>query len=150
MTRDPELVLRSDGVWCDAAFSEDRRYRFALWRFFDLSPRILNMVCLNWSRASEMDDDITVTKGVHFARAWGYGGFTMTNIFGMGSTDPKALRRATDPVGAGNDAWIAREAEVGEPCSEPVEGMCWCSAHWTEWLNRERTIQRWLGREQAA
>lgn len=86
----------------NASFSPDRRYRFALWRFWDERPKVM-FVCLNPSTADEIKNDATVRRCIAFAHQWGYGGVYVCNIFGLRSTNPKGLFVEPDPVGRGND-----------------------------------------------
>lgn len=44
---------------------------------------------------------------IGFARSWGYGGLEVVNLFAYRATDPRALRRAGDPVGPQNRRHIA-------------------------------------------
>ena len=69
---------------------------------------------LNPSTADEVDSDPTITRCVHYARRWGYGGLLMTNIFALRSTDPKVLYRHPEPVGEENDAWLKSCAAMAE------------------------------------
>ncbi len=86
-----------------ASFSPCRKYRYALWRIWDESKPFLVGLCLNPSTADENFDDPTVAGMVKRARAWGYGGLVMLNIFAWRSTDPKGLLIPADPVGPDND-----------------------------------------------
>lgn len=68
---------------------------------------------LNPSVACEVFNDPTVERCERRARAGGYGGVTVVNIFALRSTDPKALYKAADPIGPWNDTAIldvARQA----------------------------------------
>lgn len=94
-----------------AAFSPCRRYRYALWRMWDEERPIVLFVCLNPSAADEARDDPTVRRCLGYARAWGFGGLRLANLFALRATDPAALRRADDPTGPANDRWIARMAQ---------------------------------------
>ncbi|MEM6758104.1 MAG: DUF1643 domain-containing protein [Pseudomonadota bacterium] len=89
-----------------AVYSDCERYRYSLTRTWDSSGRQVNFVMLNPSTATEVQNDPTVERCERRARALGYGGFSVTNIFAWRDTDPRALRRARDPVGDGNDAAI--------------------------------------------
>ena len=61
-------------------------------------------VRLNPSKATEVQSDPTVERCERRARALGYGGIRVTNIFAWRETDPKQLRAAAAPVGPDNDA----------------------------------------------
>lgn len=65
---------------------------------------------LNPSTADDKEDDQTVKKLIGFARKWGYGGFTLVNLFSLRSTDPRVLAGHRDPVGMATDATIQRVA----------------------------------------
>ena len=75
-------------IHSDALFSEDRIYRYALWRTWDESlPKAL-FIGLNPSTADEIQDDPTIRRCIRYSMDWGYGGYIMGNIFGYRSTDP--------------------------------------------------------------
>jgi len=87
----------------ETIFSPDRVYRYTLWRSWDMfNERFLMTIGLNPSTADEERDDPTIRRCVGFAKAWGYGGLLMTNLFAYRSTDPDALYEVVDPVGAEN------------------------------------------------
>ncbi len=90
-----------------AVYSPCERYRYLLTRTWDpTGPRVL-FVMLNPSTATEAQNDPTVERCERRARVLGYGAFRVCNIFAWRDTDPKAMRAASEPVGAGNDAAIA-------------------------------------------
>lgn len=89
-----------------ALFSPDRKYRYSLWRLWEPSKLFAVFVMLNPSTADEVKNDPTVERCERRARALGFGGLTVVNIFALRSTDPKALYKAADPVGERNDAEI--------------------------------------------
>jgi hypothetical protein len=88
-----------------AVYSPCERYRYALTRIWGTGPRVL-FVMLNPSTATEVQNDPTVERCERRARALGYGGFRVCNIFAWRDTDPRAMRAAADPVGPANDAAI--------------------------------------------
>jgi hypothetical protein len=70
---------------------------------------------LNPSTADETKDDPTIRRCVAFAKAWGYGGLFMTNLFAFRATDPADMKRAADPYGWDNDhtlTSLARRAGI--------------------------------------
>lgn len=93
-----------------AIFSSCRRYRYRLWRRWDGARASLLFCMLNPSTADESDNDPTVERCERRARAMGFGGLVVTNIFAWRSTDPKMLYALADPVGPDNDATILEEA----------------------------------------
>ena len=89
-----------------ATYSDCERYRYALTRVWDTAGGTALFVMLNPSTATEVQNDPTVERCERRARALGFGGFRVTNIFAWRDTDPRAMRRAADPVGPENDAAI--------------------------------------------
>ena len=70
---------------------------------------------LNPSTADAAQDDPTIRRCIGFARAWGFAGVEIVNLFALRSTDPRALRRSCDPCGSDNDAHVrvaARRAHL--------------------------------------
>jgi hypothetical protein len=75
-----------------AEFSEpDRVYRYRLWRRWADGPMLM-VIGLNPSTADERDNDPTIRRCIGYAKAWGFAGLEMLNIFSYRATDPKALR----------------------------------------------------------
>ncbi len=90
-----------------AEFSQCERYRYALWRIWDKKGPFVLFLMLNPSTADAVKDDPTISKCQAYARAWGYGGVYIGNIYGYRSTDPKMLEFVDDPVGPDNDKWLS-------------------------------------------
>lgn len=74
-----------------AIFSEDRRWRYALWRYWDQDVAPLMVIGLNPSTADEVSDDPTVRRCLGYARDWGFGGLRMLNAFAWRATDPQRM-----------------------------------------------------------
>jgi hypothetical protein len=109
------------GTEATATFSPCRRYRYALTRTWADAPGAV-FVTLNPSTADALADDPTIRRCIGFARAWGCGGLTVVNLFGLRATDPAQLTRVHDPVGPDNDVVIrdvvTRAADF--PAQRPV------------------------------
>ena len=90
-----------------ASLDRTRRYRYRLRRDWQTSPRRVTFIMLNPSTADARVLDPTIRRCVGFARAWGFGGLDVVNLFAWRSTRPEALRRVADPVGPRNHAAIA-------------------------------------------
>lgn len=89
-----------------ASYSECDSYRYALTRVWDEAGRRVLFVMLNPSKATEVANDPTVERCERRARALGFGGMRVVNIFAFRATDPRDLKAATDPCGPENDAAI--------------------------------------------
>lgn len=89
-----------------AIYSDCERYRYSLTRVWDGTISLVQFVMLNPSTATEIQNDPTVERCERRARALGYGGFCVTNIFAWRDTDPRKMRMANDPVGPENDSAI--------------------------------------------
>ncbi|MGV8094492.1 MAG: DUF1643 domain-containing protein [Mangrovibacterium sp.] len=74
-----------------AIFSDDRKYRFALWRKWDQNKPLVMFIGLNPSTANETDPDPTIRRVTNFAKSWGYGGFYMMNLFAYVTPYPQEL-----------------------------------------------------------
>ena len=94
-----------------AVYSDCERYRYSLTRVWDAGGKRALFVMLNPSTATEVQNDPTVERCERRARALGFGAFRVTNIFAWRDTDPRAMRRAADPVGPGNDSAILEGAD---------------------------------------
>jgi hypothetical protein len=92
-----------------AIFSPDRTYRYVLKRVWQSRQPSLVVIGLNPSTADERLDDPTIRRCQGYARLWGYGGLVMLNLFGLRSTDPKALYQHDAPIGPDNDVHIQSE-----------------------------------------
>src|ERR1700739_364427 len=98
------------GVGCReswAVFSPDRKWRYRMVRVWDSDKPRLGWVVLNGSGPDEHRTDATVRRCIGFARAWGYGGVDIANLYGLVSKNPGALPYPFDPVGPDNDAHLA-------------------------------------------
>ncbi|MEH6833588.1 MULTISPECIES: DUF1643 domain-containing protein [Falsihalocynthiibacter] len=89
-----------------AVYSDCEAYRYSLTRVWDEAAARVFFIMLNPSTATEVQNDPTVERCERRARALGYGGFRVANIFAWRDTDPRKMRAATDPVGPENDRTI--------------------------------------------
>lgn len=98
----------------DAELSSCRKYRYALWRTWDEDKMKVMFIGLNPSTANEFKDDPTVTRCISYAKQWGYGGIIMGNIFAYRTSSTDEMKRAEDPIGRENDAWLNRLSEQAD------------------------------------
>lgn len=94
-----------------ACFSEDRRYRYGLWRRWARGGPWVTFLMLNPSLADIEHSDPTVTRCERFSQAWGCAGIEVVNVFGLISPQPRDLFGKRDPVDhvtGANDAHIRR------------------------------------------
>ncbi len=102
-----------------AKFSECRRYRYSLWRVWDTTKPKIMFIGLNPSTANETKNDPTIRRVIEMAKAWGFGGVYMMNLFAWVSAYPEELLKCDDPVGE-NDDYLTN---VSEMVKEIV--FCW-------------------------
>lgn len=89
-----------------AIISECGTYRYTLSRCWDPPKPSCAFVMLNPSTADATQDDPTIRRCIGFAKAWGYGGVDVLNLFALRATDPSALRSHPDPIGPDNDEYL--------------------------------------------
>lgn len=92
-----------------ATFSPCGEYRYHLWRTWAPGPRVL-WIMLNPSEADANKDDPTIRRCLGYARAWGFGGIEVVNLYAHRTPYPNLLLRPhlSDPVGPENDAHILK------------------------------------------
>ena len=88
-------------------FSDCRAYRYLLWREWIGGDGYAMFVGLNPSTADETKDDPTIRRCVGFAKAWGYAGLCMANLFAFRATNPMEMKATADPIGPDNDTHLA-------------------------------------------
>lgn len=113
MPSDTELSVHVDqkedlaGGLAAAVFdSPARTYRYLLTRIWDPSVKPVVFLMLNPSTADALEDDPTIRRCTSFAKREQSGGLVVVNLFGLRSTDPRALLHHHDPVGRHNDAFV--------------------------------------------
>ena len=122
-----------------AVYSDCEAYRYALTRVWDAGGRRALFIMLNPSTATEVQNDPTVERCERRARALGFGGFRVTNIFAWRDTDPKKMRAAADPVGPGNDAAIEESCPWVD---QIIAGWGTHGAHLERGADVERLLRR--------
>lgn len=95
-----------------AVFSDDRRFRYRLWRVWDESLPMANLLMLNPSTADETKGDATVDRQCERVKRLGYGSLFVTNAYAFKATDPKELKRAGYPIGPENNEHIITVAKM--------------------------------------
>lgn len=137
------MLNGDDWAASGAHFDAMRVYRYALWRVWDLAEPLVTFCMLNPSTADEHFLDPTIRRCIAFAKEWGFGGLIVVNAFALRSTDPGALYRAQDPIGAENDAAILRARDISERviCAWGVHGA---------FMGRGAGVLELIGRERAS
>lgn len=94
--------------WAEFSKESKPRCRWALGRDFEGQKEkgLALFVGLNPSRAGADLDDMTVTKGMGFARAWDLGGTVHANAFPFITPYPDQLAECTTREMEENDRWM--------------------------------------------
>ena len=132
-----------------AVFSDCQNYRYRLWR--EICPFGANQalfIMLNPSTADAEMDDPTIRRCVNFARDWDCALMWVVNLFALRSTDPNALKKATDPVGPENRRHIQNLASTvrdSHQLNNGGEGFVVC-AWGTQGtlLDQDKAVLGWL------
>lgn len=85
-----------------AIFSEDKKYRYVLWRIWDKNKPLIMFIGLNPSTANEYIDDPTIRRIKTFTKIWEYGGFYMLNLFTYITVYPEELIKCNNPLKLAN------------------------------------------------
>lgn len=122
----------------DATFSRGDQNRLTLTRRWDANLPVVCFIGLNPSTADHQTDDPTVRRWMHFAKAWGYGGFVAVNLFPFRSSSPAVCRQWADWVNNGPD-WYARDDIVAnidvvarEAKAAALVVACWGAGAWDD------------------
>lgn len=117
------MLLKKSKPATGAVFSDDRTYRYHLWRTENnIRREHVMFIGLNPSTADETEDDMTIKKCLGFAKQWGFKGIHMLNLFAHRATQPDDLLLTEEPIGnvTRNDNLVAY---YGQRCGKVV--VCW-------------------------
>lgn len=128
----PELIYDQKG----ALFSDDRRYRYVLWRIWNPDLPLILFIGLNPSTACETQNDPTISRVIQFAKTWNYGGIYMCNLFAYVTPYPEELKRIIDPI-CENDIHLKA---YGSLCQDIL--FAW--GNFKEAENRAKLISSWF------
>lgn len=121
-----------------AEFSSDRLYRYTLEiQVAKKNHRMIQFIGLNPSTADEKLDDATMRRLKRFTADWGYGWFTMTNLFAYRTRDPYIMKTIGDPIGPLNNYWLKHVAEN-------VDLIVCCWGNHGTWRGRDRVVLDFL------
>lgn len=100
--------IKSPSDGSGVIFDPSVRYRYLLWREWQIyAPRIV-FVMLNPSTADATRDDPTIRRCISFARRWSFGSLDVVNLFAYRATEPAMLAQVDDPVGPDNEFHLKR------------------------------------------
>lgn len=140
-TEHEQLAFPAPRPASTAELDDSGRYRYDLTRTWSPSGPRCGWVMLNPSTADADRDDPTIRRCIGYARAWGFGGITVRNLFAYRARNPADLATAADPVGPGNDAWLA-----GRWDGVTVVVAAWGTGRWPMLGGRASHVARILRR----
>jgi hypothetical protein len=142
--KSPIPEMRNTG----ATFSDDTKYRYHLWRIWGSASRSQHLVFigLNPSTADQVENDVTITKCVGFARAQAADGIHMFNLYGFRTAYPRELLEVDSPVHhpCGYDPNTNVIAYYANRCRRVV--VCWgaVSQAWQKKMRMQERIHEVL------
>lgn len=130
----------------DASMSRCGRYRWTLTRCWDFHAPWCGWIMLNPSTADHREDDATIRRCMGFARAWGYGGITVLNLFALRATNPQELRTHPQPINCQGqiEAYDRLLVEHGTDSVLPLMIAAW-GAHGSLYRRSDHVV--WLFRQ---
>lgn len=142
--RAPDLfgVAFADTIKRSANLSPCGTYRWTLTRTWSSEGGHVCFIGLNPSTADHRIDDPTVRRWTHFARSWGYGGFTAVNLYPFRASRPPECRRWSNYMDNGPD-WHARDRLLSnadvvaeEAKAAALVVACWGAGAWDDfWVD---------------
>lgn len=109
-----QTEIPCDIVTRGAILSPCEKYRYKLWRIWDITKPDVLFIMLNPSTADATKDDPTITRCINFAKSWGYGGLYVGNLCAFRTKKPEILHKAHfenfDVVGPRNNEYISEMA----------------------------------------
>lgn len=91
-----------------AIFSEDGKYRYALWRSWSQYRKPLMFIGLNPSTANGTMNDPTITRLMARADQEGFGGLLAGNLYALVSSNPSVLLGEGDTIGPETDDYLLK------------------------------------------
>ncbi len=92
-----------------AFFSRDKKYRYLLKRIWNSSQSKLLFIMLNPSDADFIKDDPTIRRLISFSKKWGYGGFSVCNLYSYITSSPSVLYRSSNILGHKNKSFVKKQ-----------------------------------------
>jgi hypothetical protein len=114
------LSFVNAGVARSAVVSPCGTYRYELRRVWAAGP-LCGWIMLNPSTADAEQDDPTIRRCMGFARAWGYAGIVVRNLYALRATDPRELATHPQPWGPDNDTHLMNAVD------DPITVCAWGS-----------------------
>jgi hypothetical protein len=129
-----------------AVISGDGNYRYHLRRTIAPRGRLATFILLNPSTADAWVDDPTIRKCIGFCQRWGCGELHVANLFAIRATDPAVMRRADDPVGPDNRAWVQRIVDITVNRVTSGHRGCVVCGWGTRgsYMDQDRTVLGWI------
>jgi hypothetical protein len=126
-----------------ATFARSHTLRLTLTRAWEDDLRRVCFIGHNPSTADHEIDDPTVRRWMHFASAWGYGGFVAVNLYPIRASNPVIAQKWADSEKNGPD-WFARDDLMHnlEIVSREAKGSALVVACWSAIANDENWIDR--------
>ena len=129
--------FNQNGIESSAVYSPCKKYRYSLTRAIPNSKLSLLFILLNPSTATEIANDLTVSRCQTRARVLGDGSFRICNLFAYRTKSPAIMKNYPEPIGPQNDRIIHNSILWA------TKIICAWGGHGTH-LNRSREIREMI------